>query len=257
MTISTHAVFLTTDMVSNHVHVWFIADELWHSGRIPLRMPVLASGEARTFPYAVVPWLVGALLWPLGGDRVVTFVLIAGAAGTLVATFWAFPGVRRGWWAVAVLLNPALFASVLLGQLPFLWAAAFFLTSIGLWTRQRDVGATMLAGLAIATHPAVLLPISLIAVVAAWPTAGDRRRPLVVCWSIAVVAAVPAIATTLASPILSETSAGQQIVSLLGTVGVRILVIAVPLALDLAARGAALRPASRWPRRSRSSSSCP
>ena len=63
-----------------------------------------------------------------------------------------------------MLLNPALIAAVLLGQLPFLWAAAFFLTSIGLWTRHREVGATLLAGLAIATHPAVLLPISLLVV---------------------------------------------------------------------------------------------
>ena len=47
VTISTQPVFLTTDMVSNHVHVWFIADAAVALGHgIPLHMPVLASGDA-------------------------------------------------------------------------------------------------------------------------------------------------------------------------------------------------------------------
>src|SRR6478735_6237 len=39
-------IFLTTDMVSNHVHIWYVAEQLWHGHGIPLRMPVLASGDA-------------------------------------------------------------------------------------------------------------------------------------------------------------------------------------------------------------------
>ena len=39
-------VFLTTDMVSNHAHVWYVADRLWHGHGVPLRMRVLASGDA-------------------------------------------------------------------------------------------------------------------------------------------------------------------------------------------------------------------
>ena len=134
--IARQPVFLTTDMVSNHVHIWYVADRLWHGHGIPIHMPVLASGKAYAFPYASVPWLVGALLWPLGGDRIVTLLLVAGAIAVLAATFWALPALRRGWWAVAVLFNPSLLASLLLGQLPFLWAAAAFMVAIGAWRRQ-------------------------------------------------------------------------------------------------------------------------
>jgi hypothetical protein len=223
-------------MVSNHVHIWFLADQLWHAHRIPLDMPVLASGDAHTFPYAVVPWLVGALLWPIGGDRVVTVLLVAGAIGTVAATFWALPRLRRGWWAVAVLVNPALVAAVLLGQLPFLCAAAMFMTAIGLWVRRRPVGATLLAALSIATHPAVMLPISIVALVVGGRAEPHRRRQLAQCWLVAVVVAVPAIVMTATSPVVSQTSTRQQLVSLVSTVAVRILVLAVPVALDVGAR---------------------
>ena len=145
-------VFLTTDMVSNHVHIWYVAEQLWHEQRLPMRMPVLASGDAYAFPYAMLPWIVGALLWPLGGDRVVTAMLVAGALATVAATFWALPRLRRGWWAVAVLVNPSLVVSVMLGQLPFLWAAAAFMVAIGMWRRGGWVAATVLAARG-ADHP--------------------------------------------------------------------------------------------------------
>ncbi len=130
-------VFLTTDMVSNHVHIWYVAEQLWHGHGVPLHMPVLASGDAYAFPYAFVPWLVGAVLWPLGGDRVVTALLVVGCVAVVAATFWALPRLRRGWWAVVVLLNPSLIMSLMLGQLPFLWAAAAFMVAIGMWRRDR------------------------------------------------------------------------------------------------------------------------
>src|SRR5690349_19833945 len=80
-------IFLTTDMVSNHVHIWYVAEQLWHGHGIPLRMPVLASGDAWAFPYSFLPWLVGAVLWPLGGDHVVTALLVIGAAAVVAATY--------------------------------------------------------------------------------------------------------------------------------------------------------------------------
>ena len=81
LAIAPQRIYLTTDMVSNHVHVWFIANQLWHGHGIPLHMPVLASGDAFTFPYASLPWIVGGLLWPLGGDHVVTVLLVVGDGG--------------------------------------------------------------------------------------------------------------------------------------------------------------------------------
>ena len=64
-------------------------------------------------------------------------MLGAGFVGLVAATFWAFPELRRGWWAVAVLVNPALVEALLLGQLPFLWAAAMLMAAIGCWRRDR------------------------------------------------------------------------------------------------------------------------
>jgi hypothetical protein len=36
LAIAPQRIYLTTDMVSNHVHVWFIASRLWHGHGIPL-----------------------------------------------------------------------------------------------------------------------------------------------------------------------------------------------------------------------------
>jgi hypothetical protein len=231
-------VFLTTDMVSNHVHIWYVAEQLWHEQRLPMRMPVLASGDAYAFPYAMLPWIVGALLWPLGGDRVVTALLVAGALATVAATFWALPRLRRGWWAVAVLVNPSLVVSVMLGQLPFLWAAAAFMVAIGMWRRGRWVAATVFAAVALMTHPAVMLPVSIIAILFALPFERRRGR-LLLCWLAAAVVAVPATWMTITSPVVDQTSRSTQLYSLVTTVLIRVLVLAIPVFLDaLAARWA-------------------
>ena len=235
LAITPQRIYLTTDMVSNHVHVWFIASRLWHGHGIPLHMPVLASGDAFTFPYASLPWLVGALLWPLGGDHVVTVLLVVGAVAVIATTYWAIPGVRRGWWAVAVLLNPALLTSVLLGQLPFLWAAALFLGAIGAWRRERRVVATALLALSLIVHPAVMLPISIVIVGIAVVFLRDRGR-LALAWLVAVVLSVPAIVLTLDSPVVDQTSRRFELLTLGLTVLTRVWVIAVPLVYEQLAR---------------------
>ena len=90
-------VFISHDSLSNNVHVWFIADQLWSGHGIPMHVPALANGQALTFPYASIPWTTAALLWPLLGDRAVTLWLVLGFVATVVATFWTFPTLRRGW----------------------------------------------------------------------------------------------------------------------------------------------------------------
>jgi hypothetical protein len=198
-------------------------------------MPVLSAGDAFTFPYASLPWLVGALLWPLGGDHVVTLLLVAGAAAVIATTFWAVPGVRRGWWAVAVLLNPALVASVLLGQLPFLWAAALFLGAVGCWRRQHRVLATALLALALVVHPPVMLPISIVIVGIAAVLLHDRGR-MALAWLLAAVLAVPAVVLALRSPVVGQTSRRFELITLGLTVLTRIVVVAVPLVYEQLAR---------------------
>ncbi len=119
-----HRIVLSSDSMNNHVHVWWIARDLWHHGRIPFDMPVLGHGDAYAYPYGFVNWTSAALVWPLFGDWAVTLWTAIGAVGCIVATFFAFPELRRSWWAAAVLLNPAIVYGLLFGQQSFLWGAA-------------------------------------------------------------------------------------------------------------------------------------
>src|SRR5262249_24325026 len=104
----THHLYVGHDSLSNTAHIWYIAHRLWHGHGLPLRMPMLAQGKAMTYPYAFIPWTTAALLRPLLSDWVVTLWLVAGFVGLVVALFWAFPELRRGWAAAATLVNPAL-----------------------------------------------------------------------------------------------------------------------------------------------------
>src|SRR5919205_1057968 len=130
-----HRIFVTHDSLISYAHVWWIDSRLWHGGGIPWHMSVLGHGKALTFPYGVIPWLVGALLWPLFGQWAVTLVLVLGAIGLITAMFWAFPELRRPWWAVAALANPILVLAPLSGQIPFMWGSALLLVGIGCWRR--------------------------------------------------------------------------------------------------------------------------
>jgi hypothetical protein len=230
-------VFISHDSLSNNVHVWYLADQLWSGHGIPLHMPVLASGKALTFPYASLPWITASLLWPVLGDRVVTLWLVLGFLGTVAATFWTFPTLRRGWWAAATLTNPALVISPLLGQLPFLWAVACFTFAMGLWKRGRTFAAVALTTIASIIHPAVLMPIIAIVVVVWLPfEAKERRRPLVGWWLLTVALTLPAVWAVFQSPVVSQTTFAAQISAEFQTVGMRLLVIGVPMLLVAAQR---------------------
>ena len=130
-----HSVLLSFDTVNNYAHVWYVADRIWDHGQLPLRMPVLGHGQAFAFPYGFLPWATAALMRPLLGDWTVTLWLALGAVGMVIATFTAFPELRRGWWAAAVLLNPAVIQAALFGQLSFAWAATLLLFGIAAWRR--------------------------------------------------------------------------------------------------------------------------
>ena len=78
--ILTRSFFLGSDAANDYAHVWYISDQLFHHGHLPLHIPYLESGDALTFPYAVVPWLIAAVPYPIIGDRAVTFTMLAGFA---------------------------------------------------------------------------------------------------------------------------------------------------------------------------------
>ncbi|HYU40003.1 MAG TPA: hypothetical protein VEM59_09230, partial [Acidimicrobiia bacterium] len=122
-----HRVFVSHDSISNYGHVWWVSDQLWSGDGLPFRMPVIGHGQAFAFPYGFLPWFTASLLYPLFGDWVVTLWLVLGFVGLVVAMFWAFPEIRRGWWAATALVNPALVIAPIIGQLPFIWSSALLM----------------------------------------------------------------------------------------------------------------------------------
>jgi len=225
-----HAVFVSDDSISNYGHVWYVSDRIWRYHHVPWSMPVIGHGKALAFPYAFIPWISAALLRPLLGDWVVTLWLVVGTIGLIAATFWAFPELRRGWWAAAVLVNPALVVASIIGQLPFLWGASMLVGAVACWRRRRYALAAVLAGLGQATHPAVVLPMGLLLVAFWWRWEPDRAR-LLRYYGLSLIPALPAAWLVVASPVFVDSSPVVIATAFGGTVAVRSLVLAVPIAL--------------------------
>jgi hypothetical protein len=223
-----HGIFVTHDSLISYAHSWWIDSHLWHGHGVPWRMPVLGHGEALTFPYGVVPWILAGVLWPLFGQSAVNVVLVLGAIGLIAAVFWAFPESRRGWWPVVVLGNPILVLAPLSGQLPFLWATSLLVVGIGCWRRDHRGRAVVFAGLGQLCHIAVVLPLAalLVLVRLRWE---PNRRALVACYLLSVVIATPAIWPLLQSPVFTETSTSTKLAQLAGTVLIRALVLLPPI----------------------------
>jgi hypothetical protein len=222
-----HPVFVTNDSLSNYIHVWYVADRLWHGHGVPLHMPSLGHGDAFAFPYGFIPWLTAALLRPILGDWVVTLWLVVGLLGLVAAQWWAFPELRGGWWTALLLLNPMLVEGPLLGQLPFLWATAMLFAAIALWRGERRLLAALALGAAQATHPPVLLPVAgVLVLVALWWE--PRRRDLLAYYALSLLIAAPATWIVLVSPSVEGASTQSLIGNFFGTVSLRAIVCGAP-----------------------------
>jgi hypothetical protein len=224
-----HREVISSDTLSNYIHVWFIADRVWHGHGVPFHMPVLAHGQALAFPYGFIPWMFAVLLWPLMGEWSVTLALGIGFVGLVAATFWAFPELRRGWWAAAVLVNPAFVEGLLLGQLPFLWAAAMLLLAVGCWRTGRRNAAIILAAFAQITHAPVLIPMTALLVLW-WARYEPDRRALIKAWLISLIPAIPAAILVFVSPVTHSSFLWSLWIEI-ETVVLRSLVLVVPIGL--------------------------
>jgi hypothetical protein len=223
----THAIVRSSDSLNNHVHVWWIARDLWHHGRLPLRFPLLGHGAAYAYPYGVVNWTTAALLWPLFGNWAVTLTTALGAAGCIVATFVAFPELRHGYWGAAVLANPAILFALLFGQQSFAWAAALLLFGMAAWRHGRRLLASVLVGLGQLTHIVIVGPMALVVVLLYLPFTRDRGA--VVRWyALSCLIAAPALVFVLASPGYADSNPGSQIVNFWATLGPRVLIVVLP-----------------------------
>jgi hypothetical protein len=223
-----HSIVLSSDSINNHVHVWYIAHDLWHHARLPWHMPVLAHGDAYAYPYGFVNWTTAAIFWPLFGDWIVTLWTALGTIGCIVATYTAFPELRRGWWAAAVLANSAILEGLLFGQQSFVWGAMLLLFGVAAWRRGHHGWAALLVGLGQANHAAIVLPIGALLVAYYLPFAPNRRE--VLRWyALSCAMTLPAVWLVLASPTTGETSTGQQVLNFFITLGPRIIIVGFPV----------------------------
>jgi len=223
-----HAIVLSSDSINNHVHVWYIANDLWHHARLPWRMPVLAHGGAYAYPYGFVNWTGAAFAWPLFGNWAVTLWTAVGVVGCIFATFVAFPELRDGWWAAAVLANPALLEALLFGQQSFAWGAMLLLFGVAAWRRERHAWAAILVGLGQANHAAIVLPIGVLLVLYYLPFARDRAE-LLRWYAVSCLISLPAVWLVFASPTTGQTGFGAQLGDFFLTLGPRVLVVALPI----------------------------
>ena len=230
-----HRIVLTSDSMNNYVHVWGIARDLWHHGHLPWRMPVLGHGDAYAYPYGFTNWTTAAIVWPALGNWGVTLWTALGAVGCIVATFAAFPELRRGWWAAAVLANPAIIESMLFGQQTFAWGAALLLFGVASWRRNRPLLAALLVGLGQATHAAIVLPIGVLLVLFYLPF-GRNRRALLRWYAVSLLLTLPAVVLVFASPGYADASERDRLVNFFATLAPRLLIVALPLALVWARR---------------------
>ncbi len=231
-----HAIVLSSDSVNNHVHVWYIAHDLWHHARLPWRMPVLAHGDAYAYPYGFVNWTTAAIFWPLFGNWTVTLWTVLGTVGCVVATFTAFPELRRGWWAACVLANPAVLEGLLFGQQSFLWGAMLLLFGVAAWRRGHYAWAAVLVGIGQADHAAIVLPMGVL-LVAYYLIAVPEQRRIVLRWyALSCVIALPAVWLVFASPTTAESSVGTEISNFFITLGPRVIIVGLPIICVLVQR---------------------
>lgn len=227
-----HTVFVTNDSLSNYAHVWYVSKALYAGHGLPLHFPALGHGDALAFPYAFIPWTSAAVLRPAFGDWITTLWLVLGGAGTIGATLWAFPELRTARAAAILLANPLMVEAVILGQLPFLWGAAFWFVAVGLWRKHSYAAAVVMAALAQAGHPAVVLPLAGLTVLGWLPFEAQRWR-LFLLYSLSVVLAAPAIAMVLVSPVVEDSTTYSLAANFLGTVSLRAGVMLGPFLVVL------------------------
>ena len=223
-----HGIVLSSDSMNNYVHVWWVARDLWHHAQLPWHMPVLGHGDAYAYPYGFTNWTVAAVLWPAFGNWAVTLCTVVGVAGCIVATFMAFPELRRGWWAAAALANPAIIEALLFGQQAFAWGAALLLFGIAAWRRNRPLLAALLVGLGQATHAAIVLPIGVLLVAVACFFVPDRRR-LLRWYGVALLITLPAVMLVLASPGYADATLRDKLANFASTLAPRLLIVLLPI----------------------------
>jgi glycosyltransferase involved in cell wall biosynthesis len=226
-----HPLFLADDSVHNYAHIWYISQQLFHHGRVPLTIPLLDSGRAVTFPYAFVPYLAGAVLFRALDNFSVVLLMAVGVAGMVWAAGLARPVMRNPWLMLIFVGNPFFIDSVYAFQFATVWSVVFFFLFVYAFERNRYMFAAVLLWLTVSTHP--IVGGMAVGAYAGWLFAFDRprARPLVLLSLPVVVALAPIYWMALRTPSVHENSLHTVISSVLDVLPRRGTLYAMPFAL--------------------------
>ncbi len=225
----TKTFFLGSDSANEYAHVWYVSDQLFHHGRLPLHVTYLESGKALTFPYAVMPWLLTSIPFALVGDWSVTAAMVAGFVFYGYAATRARPTLRDPRLLAMIYVNTFLIEGLMSFQLPFIWACGVFFLFIEAVDRRRWALSGVLAVVAITTHP--FAGAAGVAVYAVYACA-RRPRDIVPLGAAMVVAAVVVLPFAIyihSAPAVASTKNKDLMGTLRFIARYRGLVMALPL----------------------------
>jgi glycosyltransferase involved in cell wall biosynthesis len=222
--------YLGDDSAHSYAHVWYLSEAIFTHHQWPWHISQLENGDAVMFPYGIIPWLPDALLYPILGDWVVTFSMVAGVVLMCAAMISFRPAMRAPVLLAIFLLNPLLWNGITQFQLTTMWSFAFFFFAAGQFEREHNGRSGLLFALAVATHP--MMGICALAVYTVWETIRLRALPgrLLALEGIAVLAASPAIVLFLQTPSLSDADRVTIALSTLDNLR-RLSIVIIPLAL--------------------------
>ncbi len=221
--------FLGSDSANDYAHVWYISDQLFHHGRLPLHVQGLEAGRALTFPYAVAPWLITAVPFALIGDRAVTVSMILGFALYGYTATRARPALRDPRLLSIIYINTFLIEGLVSFQMAFIWACVFFFLFVEAVDMRRWPLSALLAVLAVTTHPfAGAAAVGCYAVYAA----ARRQRdivPLAATMAAAALVIAPFALYIYSAPAVDATRVKDLMGTLRFIARYRGLVVALPL----------------------------
>ena len=203
----TKTFYLGDDSAHSYAHVWYLSESLYSRHEWPWHVASLANGDAIMFPYAIIPWLPDAILYPILGDWGVTLSMALGVVLMVGAMARFRPAMRNPAFLALFLLNPILWNGITQFQLATMWSFAFFFVGALAFERRQTVRAVLFLALAIACQPE--MGVVAIALYGAFEWFRTRTLPyrLLPVATGALVVASPAVLLFLGTPLLHDATA--------------------------------------------------
>ena len=228
-------VFLANDSMEHYTHIWYLSEQLFQHGRLPLHVAVLDSGQAVIFPYGLVPYLGAAALYQVLGDWTVTLFMVLGVLATVWAAGLARSSLRSPWFPLLFIANPFFIDSLFSFQFASVWSTAFFFLFIWAFEQRRSVLAASFFWLALSSHPFV--GAFAMAGYGVYLLAAQRRllAPFLGTCALVALPLAPVFWLTLQTPSIGENSIVALVLSLADTAVRRGTILFLPLLLGLPA----------------------